>query len=54
MNAGAGKIGSVALKDGKLSPLWSEDQTTLSFNTLLGQSSQRVLIGTDIPIRFFK
>ena len=54
MDAGAGKIGAVALQDGKLSTVWSDDQTTLSFTTLIGPSDQRVLIGTDIPIRFFK
>jgi hypothetical protein len=54
MDAGAGKIGAVALEDGKLSTVWSDDQTTLSFTTLIGPDGQRVLIGTDIPIRFFK
>jgi hypothetical protein len=54
MDAGAGKIGAVQLGDGKLSNLWSEDQTTLSFTTLIGPEGKRVLIGTDIPIRFFK
>ena len=37
-----------------LSTVWSDDQTTLSFTTLIGPEGQRVLIGTDIPIRFFK
>ena len=37
-----------ALKNGKLSLVWSQDQTTLSFTTLPGPSGQRVLIGTDI------
>jgi len=54
MDAGAGKIGAVTLEDGKLSTVWSDDQTTLSFTTLIGPDGQRVLIGTDIPIRFFK
>jgi hypothetical protein len=54
MDSGAGKIGAVALEDGKLSTVWSDDQTTLSFTTLIGAEGQRVLIGTDIPIRFFK
>lgn len=54
MDAGAGKIAAVALKNGKLSLVWSQDQTTLSFTTLLGPSGQRVLIGTDIPVKFFK
>jgi hypothetical protein len=54
MDAGAGKIGDVALKSGKLSLVWSDDQTTLSFTTLVGPQGKRVLIGTDIPIKFFK
>lgn len=54
MDAGAGKVGAVDLDDGKLSLAWSEDQTTLSFTTLIGPEGHRVLIGTDIPIRFFK
>lgn len=54
MDAGAGMIGAVALKGGKLSLAWSDEQTTLSFTTLVGPQSQRVLIGTDIPIKAFK
>jgi hypothetical protein len=54
MDAGAGKIGAVALNDGKLSTKWTADQTTLSFTTLLGPPSHRVLIGTNIPLKFFK
>lgn len=54
MDAGAGKIGAVSLKNGKLSLVWSQDQTTLSFTTLVGPQDQRVLIGTDIPVKFFK
>ena len=37
MDAGAGKIGAVTLEDGKLSTVWSDDQTTLSFTTLIGR-----------------
>jgi hypothetical protein len=54
MDAGAGKIGAVALNDGKLSTKWTDDQTTLSFTTLIGPQKQRVLIGTNIPVKFFK
>src|SRR5262249_12532882 len=49
---GDGGDRSRALKNGKLSLVWSQDQTTLSFTTLVGQSGKRVLIGTDIPIKF--
>jgi hypothetical protein len=34
--------------------VWSPDQTTLSFTTLIGPSGNRVLIGTDIPVKAFK
>lgn len=54
MDAGAGKIGAVALNNGSLSTAWTADQTTLSFTTLIGPQNQRVLIGTNIPIKFFK
>ena len=54
MDAGAGKIGDVALKNGRLSLVWTDDQTTLSFTTLVGPEGRRVLIGTDIPIKFIK
>jgi hypothetical protein len=54
MDAGAGEIGAVDLQDGRLSLKWSQDQTTLSFTTLVGAEDQRILIGTDIPIQFFK
>ena len=54
MDAGAGKIGAVALNNGKLSTKWTQDQTTLSFTTLIGPQDHRVLIGTNIPIKFFK
>ena len=54
MDAGVGKVGAVALKGGKLSLAWSEDQRTLSFTTLIGPQDTRVLIGTDIPVKVFK
>jgi hypothetical protein len=54
MDAGAGKIGAVALSNGQLSTRWTQDQTTLSFTTLIGPQNQRVLIGTNIPIKAFK
>jgi hypothetical protein len=54
MDAGAGKLGAVSLANGKLSTKWTQDQTTLSFTTLVGPPSQRVLIGTNIPVKFFK
>jgi len=54
MDAGAAKLGAVDLVDGKLSLAWSQDQRTLSFTTLIGPSDQRVLIGTDIPVKTFK
>jgi hypothetical protein len=54
MDAGAGMVGAVELGDDGLSVLWSEEQTTLSFTTLVGPAGQKVLIGTDIPIRFFR
>ncbi len=54
MDAGAGKVAGIDLVGGELSVAWSQDQTTLSFTTLLGPPEARVLIGTDIPVRFFK
>jgi hypothetical protein len=54
MDAGAAKIGDVALKEGKLSLVWSQDQTTLSFTTLVGPPGKRILIGTNIPVKVFK
>lgn len=42
------------LQDGKLSLAWTQDQTTLSFTSLLGPKNQRVLIGTNIPVRTFQ
>jgi hypothetical protein len=54
MDAGAGEIGAVALNNGILTTRWTEDQTTLSFTTLIGPQDQRVLIGTNIPVKFFK
>jgi len=54
MDAGAGKLAGVDLKGGKLSVAWSQDQTTLSFTTLIGPKDARVLIGTDIPVKAFK
>jgi hypothetical protein len=54
MDAAAGKIGAVALNNGKLTTKWTQDQTTLSFTTLIGPQDQRVLIGTNIPVKFFK
>jgi len=47
-------MAGVDLVDGKLSTAWTEDQTTLSFTTLIGPADARVLIGTDIPIKHFK
>ncbi|MER7754496.1 hypothetical protein [Kitasatospora sp. NPDC097643] len=54
MDAGAGKLAGIDLANGTLSVAWSQDQTTLSFTTLLGPKDQRVLIGTDIPVKFFQ
>ena len=54
MDAGAGKIGAVALNNGTLTTKWTQDQTTLSFTTLIGPQDHRILIGTNIPIKFFK
>jgi hypothetical protein len=54
MDAGAGKLAGVDLADGQLSVAWTQDQTTLSFTTLVGPADQRVLIGTDISIRAFE
>jgi DNA-binding beta-propeller fold protein YncE len=54
MDAGAGKIAGVNLVDGKLSVAWSGDQRTLSFTSLVGPANNRVLIGTNIPVKFFK
>jgi hypothetical protein len=54
MDAGAGRIGAVALNNGKLSTKWTADQTTLSFTTLIGAQDHRVLIGTNIPVKVFK
>jgi len=54
MDAGAGKLAGVNLENGKLSVAWTVDQTTLSFTTLIGAKSQRVLIGTNIPVKFFQ
>jgi hypothetical protein len=38
----------------KLSLARTQDQTTLSFTTLIGPKNQRVLIGTNIPVRTFQ
>ena len=54
MDAGAGKLAGVNLQDGKLSLAWTQDQTTLSFTTLIGPKDQRVLIGTNIPVKTFQ
>jgi hypothetical protein len=54
MDAGAGKIAGVNLTSGKLSVAWSQDQTTLSFTSLVGPADHRVLIGTNIPVKYFK
>jgi hypothetical protein len=54
MDAGAGKLAGVNLQNGKLSVAWTQDQTTLSFTTLIGPTSQRVLIGTNIPVKTFQ
>jgi len=54
MDAGAGKIGAVAINNGTLATRWTQDQTTLSFTTLIGPQDHRILIGTNIPIKFFK
>ncbi|MEU8515097.1 hypothetical protein AB0C76_26425 [Kitasatospora sp. NPDC048722] len=54
MDAGAGKLAGIDLSNGTLSVAWTQDQTTLSFTTLLGPEDQRVLIGTDIPVKFFQ
>ena len=54
MDAGAGKFAGVNLQNGKLSVAWTQDQTTLSFTTLIGPKSQRVLIGTNIPVKVFQ
>ena len=54
MDAGAGKIAGVNLGNGKLSLAWTQDQTTLSFTTLIGPKDQRVLIGTNIAVKTFQ
>ncbi|MEE1783236.1 hypothetical protein PUR71_09960 [Streptomyces sp. SP17BM10] len=54
MDAGAGKLAGLDLTNGTLSVAWTQDQTTLGFTTLLGPKDQRVLIGTDIPVKFFQ
>ena len=54
MDAGAGKIAGVNLTGGKLTVAWSQDQTTLSFTSLVGPPDHRVLIGTNIPVKYFK
>ena len=54
MDAGAGKLAGVNLQDGKLSLAWTQDQTTLSFTTLIGPKDQRVLIGTNIAVKTFQ
>ncbi|HET8971543.1 MAG TPA: hypothetical protein VFN19_10810, partial [Candidatus Nanopelagicales bacterium] len=54
MDAGAGKVGAIDVAAGKLTLAWSQDQTTLSFTTLVGPTDNRVLIGTDIPVKTFK
>jgi hypothetical protein len=55
MDAGAMKIGGVNIStNGVLSTAWTQDQTTLSFTSLVGPVDQRVLIGTNIPVKDFK
>jgi hypothetical protein len=55
MDAGAAKIGGLNITpNGVLSVALTEDQTTLSFTSLVGPADQRVLIGTNIPVKDFK
>ena len=54
MDAGAGKIGALSLNNGTFATKRTQDQTTLSFTTLIGPQDHRILIGTNIPIKFFK
>ena len=44
-----GMIGALALKDNRLSTVWTVSQRTTEFLALIGPRSRRVLIGTDIP-----
>lgn len=54
MDAGAGEMGALNLVEGKLSVAWTKQQRTLSFTTLIGPADQRVLVGTNIPVKYFK
>jgi hypothetical protein len=54
MDAGVGSVAGIDLENGKLSVAWSQDQRTLSFTSLVGPKDQRVLIGTDIPVKYYK
>ncbi len=54
MDAGVGKLAGVDLQNGNLTVAWTQDQTTLSFTTLVGPNDQRILIGTDIPATNFQ
>ncbi|MBV9598125.1 MAG: hypothetical protein JOZ87_14805 [Chloroflexi bacterium] len=51
MDAGAGKLAGVDVQNGNLTVAWTQDQITLSFTTLVGPKDQRVLVGTDIPVK---
>lgn len=48
-DAGAGMLAAIDLTSDGLSLRWRVDQRSLSFTTLVGASSQRVIIGTHIP-----
>ena len=51
MDAGAGMLGALDVRAGRLSMAWTQRQRTLSFTTLVGPKDERVLIGTDIAVR---
>ncbi|MGH9278163.1 MAG: hypothetical protein ACRD12_08655 [Acidimicrobiales bacterium] len=56
MDAGVGKAGGFSLDPatGKMKELWTQDQRTLNFSTLIGPTDQRVFIATDVPVKTVK
>ncbi|HEY6285233.1 MAG TPA: hypothetical protein VIX20_06185 [Ktedonobacteraceae bacterium] len=54
IDAGPGKLAAINFNQGTLSLAWSVDQTTLSFTTLIGPATARVIIGTNIPVKTFQ
>jgi hypothetical protein len=49
LDAGAGRIGALELRDDGLHTIWTEPQRTTEFLALIGAPDRRVIVGTDLP-----